>query len=193
MRILKFNQYTILLEKINPITANWSVINDESSFEKKPEGGYFVFSQKGNFLVTYTREKEECVLDFFFSKESSPNRKSLCECRIVDESGKTKENKYFEDINKDNVWEIISLFFDYCDLEKSEKNVVERFLMGFSKGLVEINKNEYKENLPSSVKYFYNLITEKSKINIDFLNGEKSKIKIVNIIKEFIKYLNKLV
>ena len=67
MRILNFNQYSSLFERINPITANWSIVTDESSFTKKPEGGYFVFNQKGNFVISYMKNEEEARLNFFFS------------------------------------------------------------------------------------------------------------------------------
>lgn len=194
MRILNFNQYNSLLEKINPITANWSIVTDESSFTKKPEGGYFIFNQKGNFVISYMKkENEEARLNFFFSKDLSPDKKSLCECSIVKNDGKTGANKLFQDIKNDNIWEIVSLFFDYCDLEKSDKNVIERFLMGFSKGLIEIMKHEEKDNLPASLKYFYNLIADQIKGNKNIDSSKEKNLKIVEVIKNFAKYFNKLI
>jgi hypothetical protein len=193
MRILNFNQYSSLFERINPITANWSIVTDESSFTKKPEGGYFVFNQKGNFVISYMKNEEEARLNFFFSKDMSPDKKSLCECSIIKNDGKTRNNKLFQDIKKDNIWEIISVFFDYCDLEKSDKNVIERFLMGFSKGLIEIMKHDEKDNLPSSFKYFYNIIADMIKENKNLDTSKEKDIKIVEIIKDFAKYFNKLI
>lgn len=193
MRILKFNQYNSLSESINPITANWSIVTDESSFTKKQEGGYFVFNQKGNFIISYVKDGEEARLNFFFSKDLSPDKKSLCECSIVKNDGQTKIKKLFQDIKNDNIWEIVSLFFDYCDLEKSNKNVIERFLMGFSKGLIEIMKHDEKDNLPSSLKHFYNLVSDQIKDNKNIDTSKEKDMKIVEVIKDFAKYFNKLI
>ena len=43
------------------VTANWSIVSNESSFEKKEESGYLVFSKNGTFSIIYNKKdpKEE--------------------------------------------------------------------------------------------------------------------------------------
>ena len=65
--------------------------------------------------------------------------------------------------------------------------------MGFSKGLIEIMKHDEKDNLPSSFKYFYNIIADQIKENKDLDTSKEKDIKIVEIIKYFAKYFNKLI
>jgi hypothetical protein len=194
MRILRYKEFSPVFEKIGPITANWYIVNDESSFDKKEEGGYLVFNQRGNFTIMYQKKgnKEESRLDFFPSKESSPDGKTLCECQIIKNTGDVDISKKFQEINSKNIWEIISVFFDYCDLEKQDKNVVDRFLMGFCKCLKEIKKHDSKESLPASFNFFQKNLEDNSK-KLDPSKFPYNKdFKIISILKDFIKYFNKL-
>jgi len=65
--LLKFHQ---LFEKLEMVTANWAIISNEGSFEKKEENGYLVFSKNGTFSIIYNKKgvKEEARIEFYSSK-----------------------------------------------------------------------------------------------------------------------------
>lgn len=193
IRILGFDAFSNISEKIQYITANWYAISDEASFEKKEGSGYFLFNQGGIFSILYSKpNNEEARIDFYISKESSPDSKSLCSCKIIDGKGEVTENKKFQDISKENIWDMLSLFFDYCDLENVEKEVIDRFLLGFSKSLKVIFAHDSKDKLPSSFKSFSKLIEETCKQSTDLKDSELDyQHKILKILKSFIKFYNK--
>lgn len=153
--LMNFNKFSFLFEKITPITSNWFIVGDESSFDKKDQGGYLVFNQNGNFTIVYKKDDtEESRLDFYVSKESSPDKNSLCSLNIVTNEGKDRVKKFFEDVTLENTLEILSVFFDYCDLEKANKEVIDKFLIGMSKAVKNALKDDNSDQLPSSFKAF---------------------------------------
>jgi len=153
--LMNFNKFSFLFEKITPITSNWFIVGDESSFDKKDQGGYLVFNQNGNFTIVYKKDDtEESRLDFYVSKESSPDKNSLCSLNIVTNEGKDRVKKFFEDVTLENTLEILSVFFDYCDLEQANKEVIDRFLIGMSKAVKNVLKDDNSDQLPSSFKAF---------------------------------------
>jgi len=168
------------------ITANWSIISNEGSFEKKKDNGYLVFSQNGTFSVIYYKGEEEARVDFYSEKSNSTDKKSVCECKITTRSGADRTKKSFDDITTENVWDIVATFFDYCDLEKSDKNVVDKFLMGFSKSIKGVLKSEEKDQLPPSFKVF-------SKYIKDWSNNIKLKTKSDTEEYDFSKIIEKFV
>jgi hypothetical protein len=178
------------------ITANWSLVYNEGSFEKKAGYGFFIFNQSGNFSIVYSKpvevEEEESRIDFYPSLESSPDKKSLYIIRIVAKDGKNRTEKGFKEITKENIWEVLSLFFDYSDLEKIPKSEVDRFLMGFSKGIKDIFKSDKLDEAPSSFKAFQKIL--KSSLNdtssLD-LGADEQSNKLENIIKSFVQYFRK--
>lgn len=190
--ILEFNSYHNLFEKIEMITANWSLVYREGSFEKKSGYGFFIFKQNGEFSIVYSKpeeaEQEESRIDFYTSPEASPDKKSVCLVRIIAKDGKNKAEKSFSDITKDNLWDIISLFFDYSDLEKIQKSEIDRFLMGFSKGIKEILKSDKAEELPPSFKAFVKTLKNSltGQINLKLSNSSE-KTKFESIIKSFVQ------
>ena len=153
--LIDFNRFSFLFEKISPITSNWFIVGDESSFDKKEQSGYLVFSQNGNFTIVYKKDDiEEARLDFYVSKEASPDKNSLCSLTIVTNEGKDRAKKFFDDVTFENSLEILSVFFDYCDLEKASKEVIDKFLMGMSKAVKNVPKDDNADQLPSSFKAF---------------------------------------
>lgn len=161
-----FNSFFLINEKITPITSNWFIINNESSFDKKEEGGYLIFNQKGNFSVLYSKkgiESEEARIDFYPSKMASPDKKSMCDVKITTKDGKDRAKKSFADLTIDNTLEILSTFFDYCDLEKATKESADRFIMGSSKSMKEVLDSDSADQLPSTYKAFISYLKQISK------------------------------
>jgi hypothetical protein len=171
--LIDFNRFSFLFEKIAPITSNWFIVGGESSFDKKDQGGYLVFNQKGNFTIVYKKdETEESRMDFYVSKESSPDRKSLCTLNIVTNEGKDIAKKFFDDVTFDNTLEILSSFFDYCDLEKASKETIDKFLIGMAKAVKEVLKDDDADQLPASFKAF---VTYLERISSGSIEDEKSE------------------
>lgn len=170
------------------VTTNWMIINNEASFEKKKDYGYLVFNQKGTFSVIYYKGEEEARIDFYSDKSESTDKKSVCECKITTPSGSDRIKKGFPDITGDNVWEIITTFFDYCDLEKSEKMVVDKFLMGFSKSIKEVLKSEDKDQLSPSFKMFIKYMDSWTKNSNIKSIGDEEEYDFKKIIEKFITY-----
>jgi hypothetical protein len=194
--ILEFKKYQNLFEKIEMVTANWSLVYDEGSFDKKPGYGFFIFNQNGNFSISYSKlekvEEEESRIDFYPSAESAPDKKSVCVVKIVGKDGKSRTEKGFNEITSNNIWDIISLFFDYSDLEKVDKTEVDRFLMGFSKGIKQISKSDKSDEVPSSYKALSKLLknTVSNSPNFDLGSDEQSN-KLEELLKSFIQYFKK--
>ena len=194
--LLEFKKYGNLSEKIGMITANWNIIYNEGSFEKKPGYGFFIFNQNGNFSVVYSKidksEDEEARIDFYPSAESSPDRKSVCAVKIVSKDGKNRAEKSFKEIDSKNIWDIISLFFDYSDLEKIEKSEIDRFLMGFSKGIKQIMNSDISDEAPSSFKAIFKLLKNaiSNSPSIE-LGADSQSNKLEDLIKFFIQYFKK--
>lgn len=196
MKHLKnYTLYKSITEGILPVTANWFIVSNESTFDKKEGGGYFIFNQKGIFTIAYKKPgvEEEGRLDFYVSKESSPS-KCLCQCKIIDKKGTTVASKNFEDITAESVWDILALFFDYCDIEKSSKEESERFMLGLAKSLKNVLKDDSSDQLPSSFLAFEKLINDGAKladpkIKLDL---KKDNFKFEEIVLGFIKFLRKI-
>ena len=74
--LLNFNQ---LFEKLQMVTSNWSIISNESSFEKKDDNGYLVFSKEGTFSIIYKKKsvQEESRMDFYSKKEKYQSRNDM--------------------------------------------------------------------------------------------------------------------
>jgi hypothetical protein len=194
--LLEFKKYGNLSERVGMITANWSLIHGEGSFEKEPGYGFFIFSQNGNFSVVYSKidqnGDEESRIDFYPSAESSPDKKSVCAVRIVAKDGKNRAEKSFKEIDSKNIWDIISLFFDYSDLEKIEKSETDRFLMGFSKGMKNIMNDDKSEEVPSSFKAIFKLLKNaiSNSPSIE-LGSDSQSNKLEDLVKSFIRYFKK--
>jgi len=194
--LLKFGNFKPIYEKIQPITANWFIVDGEGSFEKKEQSGFFVFNRIGTFSIIYNKkesEAEEARIDFYNTKENSKDKKTICECKIVTKGGEERTVRKFTDVTPDNVWEIITSFFDYCDLENSEKEVTDRFLLGFSKTIKEVLKFESSDQLPSSFKAFYKYILEwskKSNTNIE-IKATNNNYDLLELIKKFMENFKK--
>lgn len=173
------------------VTANWSIISNEGSFEKKEESGYLVFSKEGTFSIIYNKKepKEEARIEFYSSKENSTDKKSVCECKVTTPTGEDRVKKGFGDITANNVWEIISIFFDFCDLEKAQKNEIDKFLMGFSKSIQEVHKSEDKEQLPASFKMFNKYIKDWTKKTPQAPSISHDSYNFESIIKKFVDYM----
>jgi hypothetical protein len=171
--LINFNRFSFLFENITPITSNWFIVSDESSFDKKDQGGYLVFNQKGNFTVVYKKdETEEARMDFYVSKESSPDKNSLCSLNIVTNEGKDRAKKFFDDVTYDNTLEVLSSFFDYCDLEKASTEVIDKFLIGMAKSVKNVLKHDNADQLPASFKAF---VTYLERISSGSSEEEKSE------------------
>ena len=177
-----------LFEKLQMVTANWTIVSNEGSFEKKENSGYLVFNKNGIFSILYKKDKEESRIDFYSNKENSKDKKSICECKITDISGEDRINRGYQDITPDNVWDIMIDFFDYSDLEKSDKNQVNKFLMGFTKSINDVLKSDESDQLPPSFNVFVKYLNDWSK---------KSKVPSIDnddynfdsIIRKFISYI----
>lgn len=195
IRILKFDAFNNISEKIMYITANWQAISNEASFDKKIGSGYFIFNESGVFSVVYSKSgEEESRLDFYVSKEASSDGNTLCSCKILNKDGKVVESKKFQEINGDTIWHILSLFFDYSDLEKEEKSVVDRFLLGFTKSLKVIFAHDSEESLPSSFRSFSKQIQKYCKESPKLEDSELDyKHKILRLLKDFINFYNKTI
>jgi len=172
------------------VTANWSIVSNESSFEKKEESGYLVFSKNGTFSIIYNKKdpKEEARIDFYSDKENSTDKRSLCECKIITISGSDRVKKGFSDITPENIWNILSIFFDYCDVEKMKKNSVDKFLMGFTKSIKEVHKSEEKDQLAPSFKMFSKYLNEWTKKSSGNPQVSQDNYSFIDIIKKFIEY-----
>jgi hypothetical protein len=191
-----FNNFYLLNEKITPITSNWFIINNESSFDKREEGGYLVFNQKGNFTILYTKkdsDDEEARIEFYPSKTASPDKKSMCVVKITTRSGGDRVKKSFEEISLNNSIEILAMFLDYSDLEKSDKEVSDRFIMGLSKAMKEVTESDSSDQLPSTYKAFISFlkqISNKSDQEIESLSSDES-MKLEEIIVKFLNFFKK--
>ena len=192
--IIDFKRYVSLMESYLYVTSHWKLVSEESGISKDEGFGYLIFNQSGVFSIVYSKknEKEESRIDFYVSKESSPDKKSLCKVCIIDRKGKENSKKNFYEINDETIWEIICLFFDYSDLESISKNEREKFLIGFTKSIKAVYNSEKNDQLPSSFKSFFVLIS-------DWCNSRDRKIEdkeyprdleIVNIVNKFIKDFN---
>jgi len=186
--LFTFNQ---LFEKLQMVTSNWSIISNESSFEKKDDNGYLVFSKEGTFSIIYKKKslQEESRIDFYSSKENSSDKKSICECKITTTSGMDRVKTGFPDITEKNIWEIISLFFDYSDIEKSEKNSYDIFLMGFSKSIKEVQISEEKDQLSPSFIMFCKYLKDGVKKSGDPKIPQKH-YNLMSAVKKFIENFN---
>jgi hypothetical protein len=184
--LLSFNQ---LLEKLQMATANWSIVSNESSFEKKENNGYLVFSKAGTFSIIYIKGDEESRLEFYNDKQYSSDKKSVCECKIITTSGTDRVKKGFSDITPENVWDIVSTFFDYSNLEKMEKNDVDRFIMGFSKSIKEVKESEEKDQLPPSFNIFHKYLMSAINKSGDIPKIENENYDFRDIISKFISHL----
>jgi hypothetical protein len=194
--LIEFNRFRSINESVVAVTSNWFLIHDEGSFQKKEEGGYLVFNQKGNFTIVYKKknsEEEESRLEFFVSKEASPDKKSLCQCTIISKDGKTTAKKVFDNIDAVSILEILAIFFDYSDIEKENKEEADRFILGMSKSLKALVKSEYADQLPASFKALVKYTkegSEKSNPNIK-INSESDKFKFEELITRFIEFFKK--
>jgi hypothetical protein len=179
-----------LFEKLQMVTANWSIISNESSFDKKEESGYLVFSKNGTFSIIYKKkkDKEESRIEFYSGKENSTDKKSVCECKITTDAGTDRVKKGFADITPDNMWDILVTFFDYSDLEKIDKNSVDRFMMGFAKSIKEVNKSEEKDQLSPSFKVFYKYLTEWSNKSKNIPPVTTDEYNFMDIVNKFVTY-----
>lgn len=177
-----------LLEKLQMVTTNWAIISNEGSFEKKEYNGYLVFNKSNIFSIIYKKKEEESRIDFYTNKENSNDKKSLCECKITDSSGKDRTIKGYTDINPDNVLDILIDFFDYSDLEKSDNNRVDIFLMGFTKSIKAVLKSEEKDQLPPSFNIFMKYLKDISGKSMD-PSVDKEDYSFMNIVKKFITYM----
>lgn len=183
-----------LFEGVSAVTTNWYIVANEASFDKIKGNGYMVFSQEGIMSIVYIKPKgeEEAILDFYFDKEKSQDKKSICSCKIVTTAGKTRSSKNFDDVTTDNVWDITSTFFDYCDLEKSEKSIRDKFMMGYSKTIKDIFKGD-TERIPGSFKTYLTYMKEWSKKSMENVSLDKSEdnYDFKEMIKEFVAFFKK--
>lgn len=184
--LFTFNQ---LFEKLQMVTSNWSIISNEGSFDKKDGDGYLVFSKEGTFSIIYKKKGEESRIEFYSDKQYSSDKRSVCECKIITSSGNDRIKKSFDDITQENVWEIISTFFDYCDLEKSEKSEVDKFLMGFSKSIKEVNRSEEKDQLSPSFSIFYKFLNATVNNNSEIPKVDHEEYNFSDIVRKFLSYL----
>jgi hypothetical protein len=192
-RIVDFKGFVRVNEQIDAVTSNWFIINGESGFPKKVEGGFLVLHNSGSFSITYKKSKdEEAKIVFYNSSEDSENKKTSVSCQILGSNeDDVKERKDFDSIDSSNFIEILCVFFDYCDLEKAPKEQGQRFMMGLSKSLKALMKSDEKSALPSSFKAFYNYI-EKSKSKEE-IKSEPSDdyYDFIKIVEDFFKYHGK--
>lgn len=193
--IQNFEGFTKLLEKITPITSNWFIVDNESSFDKKEEGGYLVFNQKGIFSLIFYKKSldEEARVNFYTSKIASPDKKSMCDVTILTRDGKSRALKSFDEINLDSCVEILSVFFDYCDLEKAEKDSCDRFLMGLAKAMKEVMKADNSQQLPSTYKALYNHLIQISKKSNQEIESKTStnNMTLENLLLKFLGLFKK--
>jgi hypothetical protein len=191
-RIIDFKRFSPVYEQIDAITSNWFLINGESGFPKKVEGGFLVLHNSGSFSITYRKNSdEEAKIIFYNSLGDSDNQKTSVSCQILGLREDIKEKKDFNSIDPSNFIEILCVFFDYCDLEKISKEWKQRFMLGLSKSLKALMKSDEKSSLPSSFKAFYNYIEKsksKKKIKSD---SSKDYYNFIKIVEDFFKYHNK--
>ena len=147
-----------------------------------------VINKSNIFSIIYKKKEEESRIDFYTNKENSNDKKSLCECKITDSSGKDRTIKGYTDINPDNVLDILIDFFDYSDLEKSDNNRVDIFLMGFTKSIKAVLKSEEKDQLPPSFNIFMKYLKDISGKSMD-PSVDKEDYSFMNIVKKFITYM----
>jgi len=185
--LFTFNQ---LFEKLQMVTSNWAIISNESSFEKKDGNGYLVFSKNGTFSIIYNKkdQDEESRIEFYSRKEHSSDKKSVCECKITNISGSDRVKKGFSDITPDNMWDILVTFFDYSDLEKMEKNLVDVFMMGFTKSIKDVNKSLEKDQLSPSFKIFYKYLMDWDKKSGDIPPVKTDEYNFIDIVNKFLSY-----
>jgi hypothetical protein len=183
--ILRFKE---LFEKLEMVTTNWSIVSNEGSFEKKEDNGYLVFNKDGIFSIIYNKKGEESRIEFYTNKDKSSDKKSVCECKITTSAGSDRSKKGFDDVNMNNIGDIIVTFFDYCDLEKSEKNTIDKFLMGFTKSVKDVLKSDDKDQLPPSFNMFVKYLNDISK-NSNSLKLDPDNYDFSNIVNKFINYL----
>jgi hypothetical protein len=184
--------FKALFESISAVTTNWYIVSNEASFDKMKGNGYMIFNHEGTLSIIYIKPKdeEEARLDFYFSKDKSNDKKSICECKVISIDGKVRISKKFDDVTINNVWDITALFFDYCDLEKVDKSVRNKFLMGFSKIIKDIFKGE-TERIPASFKTYFNYTKEWSKKSMNSLEFDKNNYDFFDMIKEFMNFFKK--
>ena len=187
--LLNFNQ---LLEKLELVTTNWIIVSNEGDLDKEENNGYLIFNNNGIFSIIYKKNKEESRLDFYNSKEDSTDKKSICDCRIISSSGKDSIYKGFQDINTGNFWDILISFLDYSDVEKLEKNKIDKFLMGFTKSIMEVEKGDERDQLPSSFKLFVKILKDWASKKSNKVNLDPEDYEFTNIINKFLDHVRSL-
>lgn len=164
--IVNFNKYFLINENITPVTSNWFIVDNESSFDKKEEGVYIILNQNGNLSLLYKKkdsEGDEVRAEFYNSKDASQDKRTICDIKIISREGKDRSKKSFQDINPDTTIDILSVFFDYCDLENCPKEICDRFIMGASKSMKEVSEVVDSDRIPPSYRAFINFIKNISK------------------------------
>ena len=191
-RIIPFKQFSPISESIEAITSNWFLITNESGFPKKVGGGFLISHPDGSFSIGYKKnEQEEAQIIFYNSPEDSENGKTSISCRIIDTKEKTIEEENFETVDSSNFVEILSTFFDLCDLEKTDKEKEQMFMIGLSKSLKALMKSDAASGLPSSFKAFYNFIQKLKKEKDLEVDPSEDHYEFVKIIEDFFNYHNK--
>jgi hypothetical protein len=195
LHLKRFSQYayTISLDEgIELVTANWCLVTDQNSVEKKEGNGALLYRPKGNFDIRYIvpGSKNSVLLKFYYSKESSFTKESVCSCIILNSEGKNIFTENYSDINLDNFFNIIATFFDSCDLEKTKKGDNDKFLMGLAKSIKNaIEKNDDTNKLPSSFIVFNKCISDfSSSLNKIEKKLDKDHYEFSDLIKQFVNY-----
>lgn len=195
LHLKRFSQYayTISLDEgIELITANWCLVTDQNSVEKKEGNGALLYRPKGNFDVRYIvpESGNTVLLKFYYSKESSFTKESVCSCIILNSEGKNIFTENYSDINIDNFFNIIATFFDSCDLEKGKRSDNDKFLMGFTNSIkAAIKKDDDVNRLPSSFIIFNKCISDfTSSLNKIENKLDKSDYDFSDLIKQFVNY-----
>ena len=162
MNILKkFNEFC-LFEEMLQTTSSWFVSTDGSSFNKSVGSGYLYLHDLGSLAVSYKCDDDKEVrMDFPKNGEEKP-----CTVSLIDDSGKTIEEKSFEDVNMESVLEIIFYFFDLCNPESMKDYEIDKLIMGLSKTLVSFSRSDYLDQSPVSFKGFLKTIESTSESEI---------------------------
>lgn len=195
LHLKRFSQYayTISLDEgIELITANWCLVTDQNSVEKKGGNGALLYRPKGNFDVRYIvpESGSNVILKFYYSKESSFDKESVCSCVILDKGGKNIFTENYSDINLDNLFNIVATFFDSCDLEKAKRSDNDKFLMGLTNSIkAAIEKDDDTNRLPSSFITFNKCISDFTS-SVDNIENklDKSNYDFSDLIKQFVNY-----
>lgn len=195
LHLKRFSQYvyTISLDEgIELITANWCLVTDQNSVEKKEGNGALLYRPKGNFDVRYIvpGSGNNVILKFYYSKESSFDKGSVCSCVILDKEGKNIFTENYSDINLDNLFNIVATFFDSCDLEKGKRSDNDKFLMGLTNSIkTAIKKDDDINRLPSSFITFNKCISDFTSAIDNIENKlDKSDYDFSDLIKQFVNY-----